>query len=48
MLNNNTFMKENKMKNFIFCIKEIALMFALVSMVMIAAFGGAAILLSQM
>ena len=48
MLNNNTFMKENKMKNFIFCIKEIALMFALISMVMLAAFGGTAILLSQM
>ena len=48
MLNNTTITKENKMKNFIFCIKEIAIMFALISMVMLAAFGGTAILLSNM
>jgi hypothetical protein len=48
MLNNTTITKENKMKNFIFCIKEIALMFALISMVILAAFGGTAILLSNL
>jgi hypothetical protein len=35
------------MKNVIYCIKEIALLFALISMVMLAAFGGTAILLSN-
>ena len=48
MLNNTTSTKENKMKNLIFCIKEIALMFALISMVLLAAFGGTAILLSSL
>ena len=47
MLNNTTSTKENKMKNLIFCVKEIALMFALISMVLLAAFGGTAILLSN-
>ena len=36
------------MKNFIYCVKELAIMFALVSMVMLAAAGGAAILLGNM
>ena len=48
MRNKNTLTKENKMKNFIFCIKEIALMLALIGMVMLAAFGGTAILLSNL
>jgi hypothetical protein len=48
MLNEKKTLKENKMKNFIFCIKEIALMFALISMVLLAAFGGTAILLSNL
>jgi hypothetical protein len=48
MLNEKKTLKENKMKNFIFCIKEMALMFALVSMVLLAAFGGTAILLSNL
>jgi len=48
MLNEKKTLKENEMKNFIFCIKEIAIMFALISMVMLAAFGGTAILLSNL
>ena len=48
MLNEKKTLKENEMKNFIFCIKEIALMFALISMVLLAAFGGTAILLSNL
>ena len=48
MLNEKKTLKENEMKNFIFCIKEIALMFALISMVILAAFGGTAILLSNL
>jgi hypothetical protein len=36
-----------KMKNVLYCIKEIALLFALLGMIMLAAFGGTAILLSN-
>jgi len=36
------------MKNVFYCVKEMALMFALISMVLLAAFGGTAILLSNL
>jgi len=36
------------MKKFICCVKEFAIMFALVSLVVLSAFGGAALLLRNM
>ena len=47
MIRNTNTSESNEMKNLLYCIKEIALMFALLSMIMLAAFGGTAILLSN-
>ena len=40
--------QEIEMKNVFYCVKEMALLFALISMVLLAAFGGTAILLSNL
>jgi len=48
MLNNTTFTKENKMKNFTFIIKELGIFLLWGITVLFAAFGGAAILLSNL